>query len=461
MKSRFTRLIPLGIIILALILYLFPVPTIQARVITRAGALVLFAIGFWATGGLPEHLTALIFLLGAMISRVAPAQVVFSGFHAKALWLVFAGLILGVAIKKTQLGHRLARWLLDAFGHSYFGVLAGIVLVGMLFAFFIPATTGRVVLLIPVVLSMADRLGLSEGTRGRKGMVMAATMACFAPSCGILPANVPNMVLAGASESLYGITFGYADYLKWQYPVIGLLKGIGIVLLTYLLFPDRIHPTASSSHKGFEPFGREDGLLAFILTGTLLLWGTDFLHGISPAWIALAASVVTLMPFLRLFPGGSFGREIDLAPFFYVAGILGVGAVVADTGLGDVLGRVLLKVFHFAPDHDIKNFSLLIILHMIITLLTTVAGLPAVMGPLSADIAQKTGFPLFTVLMSQVIGYSNILLPYQVPPVVLGMQLGGVSTREGTRLTIALSVFSLIILLPANYLWWSLLGAFK
>ena len=214
MTGKIRRVAAGLVLISSVILYWMPPTGSASRELIRACALVVFAIGFWATGVLPEYLTALIFILMAMISKVAPAAVVFSGFHSSALWLVFGGLVLAVVVKRTGLGQRLAHWLLGFLGTSYFGVISGIVLVAMFVAFFMPSTTGRVVLLVPVVLAMAERLGFPEGSPGRNGMVMAATLGCFVPSCAVLPANVPNMVLAGASESLYDLTFSYGNYLS-------------------------------------------------------------------------------------------------------------------------------------------------------------------------------------------------------------------------------------------------------
>jgi anion transporter len=415
-------------------------------------------MGFWAIGALPEYVTALIFLLMATVSEVVPAAVVFSGFHSTALWLVFGGLVIAVAVKHTGLGQRLAQRLLDLLGRSYVGVISGIVLVTMLFSFIMPSAMARVVLLVPVVVAMAKRLNFSEGSPGRNGMVMATTLGCFVPSCAVLPSNVANMVLAGASESLYGLTFSYGNYLKLHYPVLGLMKGLAIVPLTCLLFPDRVNSTPALRHQMPEPLSVHEKVLALILSGTLLLWGTDFLHGISPAWVALGAALLCLLPFIKLLPDGAFKTEINFGPFFYVAGVLGMGAVVAKTGLGDILGRALLGLLDFEPGHNMRNFVRLVILYTAVSPITTIPGLPAVMTPLAADIATSTGFPLETVLMTQVIGYSNVILPYQLPPLVVGMQLGGVSATQGVRLTVALAAASILVLMPVNYLWWSLLG---
>ena len=460
MMSRTKGLSAILILIGAVIVYaILPAGSLGKEGI-RAASLVVLAIGFWATGVLPEHHTALLFLLLSVVSKVAPASVVFSGFHSSAAWLVFGGLVLAVSVRTTGLGLRTAHWLLDFFGTSYAAVVTGVVVLAALFSFFIPSTLGRIVLLVPIVTAMAERLGFSEGSPGHDGMVMASTMACYVPSCAVLPANVPNMVAAGAAESLYKISFSYAEYLKLHFPVTGFLKSLAIIILVCVLFPDRTRSVRSEAKRTEDPFSPRERMLTFLLLLTLLLWGTDFLHRVSPAWVAMAGALVCMLPFVGLFPDGDFGRAINLAPFFYVAGVLGLGAVVADTGIGNLVGRELIEEIGFEPGHDMRNFFSLVVLTTALGPLTTSPGLPAVFTPLGADLATGTGFPLVTVLMTQVIGFSTLLFPYQAPPVVVGMQLGRVKVRNGVRTTLALAVVSIFILTPINYFWWALLGIF-
>ncbi len=445
----------------AALLYAIPETGTLGREGIRATAFVVLAIGFWATGVLPEHHTALLFLLLSVIWKVAPASVVFSGFHSSAVWLVFGGVVLAVSVKATGLGERMASWLLGSFGGSYTAALTGVVVLAVLFGFFIPSTLGRVVLLVPVVTAMAERLGFLEGSPGRDGMVLASTLACYVPSCAVLPANVPNMVAAGAAESLYRVSFSYAEYLRLHFPVVGLLKSFAIIILIRVLFFDRIRPAGSAPKPKGEPFGSQERILTVILSVTLLLWGTDSLHGVSPAWVALAGALLCMLPFVGIFPDGDFGRAINLAPFFYVAGVLGLGAVVVHTGIGDVVGRELIQRIGFEPGHDVRNFFSLVLFSTALGPLTTAPGLPAVFTPLSEELAAATGFPLVTVLMTQVIGFSTLLFPYQVPPVVVGMQLGRVGAGKGVRATLALAVLSILILMPINYFWWALMGIFR
>ena len=200
------------------------------------GALALVAIGFWASGAIPEHLTAIIFFLVAMVFAIAPAPVVFSGFASSAFWLLFGGMIVGTAVQKTGLGARLARTMARRIGVSYTGVLASIMIVEMALAFVMPSSVGRVVLMMPVALSLADAFGFEAGTRGRTGIAMMAGLGAFLPGFGVLPANVPNLVLIGAADTLYGIKPVYGDYLLLHFPVIGLLKAVAIHFLVLAQF---------------------------------------------------------------------------------------------------------------------------------------------------------------------------------------------------------------------------------
>jgi di/tricarboxylate transporter len=130
-------------ILVAAVLLIMPVPEGASPVMMRSAALVLIALTLWATGALPEHITAITFLLLGMLLAVAPAQTVFAGFYSTAVWLVFGGLILGVAIRATGLGERLARLLVGLFGLTYVRLVAGIMIVSVLFSFVMPSSLGR------------------------------------------------------------------------------------------------------------------------------------------------------------------------------------------------------------------------------------------------------------------------------------------------------------------------------
>lgn len=60
--------------------------------------------------------------------------------------------------------------------------------------------------------------------------------------------------------------------------------------------------------------------------------------------------------------------------------------------------------------------------------------------------------------MTQVIGFSTVLLPYQAPPLVVAIQSGGLPAKEVVRMCLITAAITIILLWPLDYLWWKALG---
>lgn len=442
-------------LIAGILLFIFPPSGLEPPA-AKAAALAVIAVGFWATGALPEHVTAVGFFTLCMLIGVAPAGVVFGGFESTALWLVFGGLVIGLAMRHTGLGERVAGGLVRYCASGYGAAIGGLLIISLVLGFLMPSSLGRVTLLMPIAVALADRLGFEAGSNGRIGMVLAVNFGVHVPTFTILPANIPNMVLVGAMEKLYGLTPLYGEYLLLHFPVLGLLKTVVTFFLILWLFPDRVRVRAAAEQSG-KALASDQRLLALVLALSLGFWVTDFLHHISPAWISMAAALFCLIPATRMLPPNAFA-SIGFGGLFFVAGIMGLGAVVADTGLGDALIGELLKVLPLAPDQPAGNFAALALVATAINPITTLPGVPAVLTPLAQQMADAAGLPLKSVLMVQVLGFSTIVLPYVSAPLVVGMQLGGERLRHATRLCLWLTLPTLLLLWPLDYLWWRLLG---
>ena len=437
-------------------LLLFPpdgLPPSQAKAL----ALGVIAIGYWATGVVPEHLTALLLFLLAMLLDAAPPRTIFSGFFSGALWLVYAGLILGLAVKSTGLGERVARRLAQRLGGSYTGLIGGIVLVGVILGFVMPSSMGRVILLVPIALAVAEHFGFEHGSNGRTGMVLAAAFGAHVPTFAILPANVPNMVLVGASETIYAISPMYGQYLLLHFPILGLLKALAIIALIARLFPDRPR-VRRETPTPLAPLSGQERTLAWVLTAALILWMTDFIHHISPAWVALGAALFLLWPGIDVVSGRQFSRDLNYGSLFFVAGVMGLGAMVSESGLGGRLAHELLSVIPLERGHPALNYLSLTFTSLVTGMVTTLPGVPAVLTPLAGTMAKATGLPLKTVLMTQVLGFSTTILPYQSASLVVGMQMAGERLGPSVKLCLILAFITLVLFMPLDFLWWRLLG---
>ncbi|PKR90510.1 sodium:sulfate symporter [Pleomorphomonas diazotrophica] len=421
-------------------------------------AIVLVTLGLWATALVPGYFASLLLFSSVLIAGLQPAPLVFSGFASAAVWLIISGFVIGAAVNATGLDGRLAGVIAPFLTRSYPRLIGGLMLASMILGFLMPSSVGRAVVMVPIGMALADRCGFAKGSNGRIGIAAILAIGCNMPSFAILPSNIPNMVLAGSAETILGIHFTYTDYLLLHYPVLGIVKSTLTVALVLALFPaqvgDPLGTVAVSAATGKSGQGKVIGILIL----TLIFWMTDSLHGINSAWIGLGAAVLLLAPGIDVVGPQAFRQSIDFGLLLFVAGALALGALVGASGLGSRLGAFLTSVLPLAPGNDAANFFSLTFLSFVTSMFTTVPSAPAVLTPMTGDLATLTGYGATTVLMTQVVGFSTVLFPYQVGPLVVAMQLSGEKLDHLVRVTVPLALITLVVLVPIDFLWWKLLG---
>lgn len=423
-----------------------------------SAALLLFTLGFFAIAIVPESFTALLFFVFGTMGAIAPATILFSGFTTGAFWLVFAGLILGDAMKATGLADALARAMLLARAPRSYGGLVGLVaLLSGLLCFIMPSTPARILLLLPLVTTMAARLGLAPGSRGYLGVCLTSILASYYIGATILTANAPNLVLAGAAESLHEIPLRYTSYLWALFPVLGVLK-LGVLwLLMAKLFAAPLQESPRDAAAA-RPLDGPQRRLAVLLTLTLLGWLTDSLHQIHPAWISLTAVAVCLLPRVGVLPTSALNNPINIGPLLYLAAALGIGALIDHSGLVDVFAERISTVMALAESRDYAHYVKVGLFTTLAGLFTTNPGLPALTVPLTVPLLGQSGWSVEAGLMLTAVGYTTLLAPYQSPPIVIGLHVAGIPMRRALLITLALGVLSIVLLWPLNYLWWRLFG---
>ncbi len=433
-------------------------PSFLTPTTSKAAAFTVVILSLLATGFIAEYLTALIFFTGAMLLDIASPSTIFSGFSSGAFWLVFGGLVLGVGINVTGLGKRIAALVAARLKRSYAGLIGGLLFSSVLSGFLMPSSLGRVILLVPIAMTIAEQFGLKKGRKGYTGVVSAVVLGSFLPGFAILPANVPNMILTGLSETLYTYSPLYGEYLLLHFPVLGIVKTLLLYIFILKLFPDTISIDSEAKQKHSEGMTRNEKTLALVLLAMLTLWISDFLHHISPAWVAMAGACIVLLPFVNIVTPQLFQQKINFGSLFYIAGILGLGQMIYHTGLGDLLAKQCISIIPFDSATPFLNYMYLSCLSMITGVFTTQPGIPAVLTPLAGELAESTGFSIKVVIMNQMLGVSHPIFPYQVPPLLIGLHMAGVHLLEGFKLCLLLALSAIVLLFPLNYQWWCVLG---
>ena len=415
--------------LIAALLLILPPPEGVGAGAMRAAAVMVLAIGIWATNVVPSFYGALLFFLAAMVLGVAPAKVVFSGFASGAVWLVFGGIIIGQSVKQTGLDVRLVRAFLSHFPNALLPMIYGLFWISASLGFVIPSASGRIIMLVPVILALARRLGFEQGSKGETGLILAGAMGTMVPGFAILPANVPNMSLFGAMESVYGLQLAYGEYLFLNFPILSIGALVLYPLVLWRLFREPLRPNGSD--VGFIPWSAKDWRLMAILGAALLLWITDTVHGISPAWVALGAALICTLPRFGLMPTKALAEDVNYGPILYVAAIIGLGAVATHSGVGSLIAQATMSLMRHGPGQDFANFYAMTGITALVGIFTTMPAQPAIPVPMAEATAKTSGWPLLSVVMTAVPTWSMMLFPYQGPPLVLAVALCNLRGGQG------------------------------
>ena len=458
MRLRLTTLTSQGVacagVATGIVLALYGTSLGEAGDIWKAAGIGCAALTLFATRVVPEIVTAFCIFLAALALSGIPRDEVFSGFMSGGVWLLVSGIILGAAITATGLAARVSERLIGLTGPSYPRAILIIAAAGMALGVLIPSTMPRIVVMIPIAAALAERLGLAPSGKGAIGLIATATTATLLPTYAILTANLPTIVQVGAMDELYGVHSTYSGYLLQQLPV-NILR---FVLLVVLMMSFTHEPVSSEGATGEpKPHRPEQRRLLFVLGCTILLWMTDFAHGIPPAWVALTAATIVIWPRFGMLKPSAMKEQIDLTPPIFFASIVTVVATARGAGLDQILADFIINRLPLG-DGGLSSLYCVYGFSMILSHLTLAPAAPAVLVPFAEPLAQATGLSLEVISMTQILGISTPAIPYQAPPLIVAMSISKVPNAVYLRICAWLALAVAIVGVPLTYFWWQAIG---
>jgi len=189
----------------------------------------------------------------ALSGILTPAEVV-SGFGMPVVVMIAGLFIVGEGLFRTGLAASAGHWLIKVGGTSEIRLLLFMIpLVAFLSAFM--SSTGTVALLIPVVLSMSHKSGMSPSK-----LLMPLAFASLVGGMLTLIGTPPNIVVSSQMEMA-----GLAPFEFFDFTPIGLI--ILLVAMIYLIFfarhllPNRGIRNPDNPHPYFHDFAERYGIV--------------------------------------------------------------------------------------------------------------------------------------------------------------------------------------------------------
>lgn len=343
----------------------------------KSMALFAFALIMWIARPIPIYLTSIILiLLLPLIGAVEDQEIVFGALGFDIIWLMVSAFVLTSAMSATNLGKRIALYLTTKFAKTPTQVLVVFVIVNYILAFFVPSTTARASLIVPIALIILEIYKAVPGKSnfGRLLMLQGFQNNAFATSV-VMTATSAQVLAIGFINEQAGGDVGYMEWLLGSLPqaiittVIAFI--VGMCLYKYKdEMTGAMGGAAETLKKQLEELGpisvREKKAL-FIFLLTLFLWATGdyqeawFGFEISTEQTAVLGMLLCLLPGIGVISWKEANIKWDL--MIFSAGAYAVGNAVDDSGAASWLIGNLVEAIGL----DRMNPSLVAVILIFIT----------------------------------------------------------------------------------------------
>ncbi|MEH7114365.1 DASS family sodium-coupled anion symporter [Neobacillus niacini] len=335
--------IPIAIIVILLLL-LMPTPeglepAAQKSIAIFAGALVL-----WITTPIPIYLTSLIaILLLPLVGAVEDQEVAFGTLGFDVIWLMVSAFVLTSAMMKSNLGRRFSLWMVTQFGKTPTRALAVLVIINFVLAFFVPSTTARATLMLPICLILLEVYKAIPGkSRLGKVMMLQGLQADALATSGVMTATSGNIIAVGFINEQAGGSIGYMDWLFASMPsaIITMTITFFIGLKLFSIKEEGNFENVMDSLKGelkkLGSFSIAEKKASVIFILTVLLWATGDYHEawfgfeISTEQTAVIAALLCLLPKVGMLEWKDANIKWEL--MIFAAGAYAAGNALDESG---------------------------------------------------------------------------------------------------------------------------------
>ncbi|HCH51589.1 MAG TPA: permease [Proteus sp.] len=345
--------IPLALFVL---LVLFFMPTPEGLSIEGQKAIAIFcaALILWVCGSLPIYLTSmLVIVLLPLTGTVAKEKVVFGTLGYDVIWLMVSAFVLTSAMIKSNIARRFALWMITKFGQTPKKALFVLILINFSLVFFVPSTTARATLMVPICMILLEiHKAIPGKSNYGKLMMLQGVQADALATSGVMTGTAANIIAVGFINSQAGGSIGYMDWLIASFPlaIVGMTISffIGLKLFSFkgeVDFEGSLEKLKKErSQLGALTKNEKKAMCIFLMA--VFLWATESYHQemfsfkISVYMTAVIAAILCLMPRIGLLTWNEANIKWDL--MIFAAGAYAAGNTLESTqGAQWLIGKMV------------------------------------------------------------------------------------------------------------------------
>jgi len=414
--------------------------------------LFVFVMFLWIFDIVPTGIGAVIFGVSLVIfigGKTMPVTVAFAGFANATLWLIIGAFLIGEATVKTGLAKRIALYVMKIGVHgasgrsAYNHIVLSLWASSLILALLTPSGTVRVVMYIPIM------MGILNAYKAKITSNMAANLFLHVYWAGILGSNLwytgtnINGAVVGIAKAITGYSPSWTTWTVWNF-VPCVFMFVGLYFINNWVFPPEkelveqvvgesfVTEEVAKMGKTTKPEWRA---LAFFGMA-ILLWVTQPLHGIDPAWVAIGIGALLFLPTIGVL-GVKALNNISWDTILLLGVALGIGGILKAVGL-DVwivdtfLTPIMAPFMHSGTIGFAFGAGLLTaIVHF---LMASGSSETSAIAPLVAKFAQQSQLNVLLATLVVSRAAMNVLIfPYQSTPMVAMWGTGYMDIRKAIK----------------------------
>jgi anion transporter len=446
-------------LLLAAVLWVLPLPGDLGLAGRKMLVVTLFTVIWWVFNVVPPAYSTLFMLLGYLLLGLAGPDVVFHIWTLPLMWLIVGAFLIAAAVTKSGLAQRVAYFFMIRYATSYRSLIILTYVLGFVLSFLIPHPFPRALLMMSLVRAIIQKAGMNKADAASLGLsVFVATTA----TSTILLTGDSTLNIATVGFS--GLNVSWLDWVKYM-AVPGIASSLLMMGLHLLVFKQtgQVNIDRAEIQREQQKLGsmsRDEIVSLLWVLAALILWATDFLHHIDPAWVALIVVVGLALPKVGdILDAKDISAGINWPIIFFVMGAFAIGSVSKTTGMAEWLAKVLMPT---TPSQNPYVFAALVggvtmLIHMV---LGSALACMSIVAPPLVHYATLAGWnPLFPALLIYTAVAIHYIFPFQHVTILLGQgETGGYDTRQVLKYGIPLTIVALIVLIPIEVTWWKILG---
>lgn len=419
--------------------------------------ITFWAILTWAFDLIQYAVVAIFLPVLYIIFGLSDVSIAFSGWLSTSTWITLGGLLFGSAFLRSGLAKRIAYKMISLTKGDFKGIVIALMLTCLIITPAIPSVMGKVVLMMPITIEICNALSLKKGDKTAAALVMVVFFALWSPKMAFPTASTDAILATGILVDSYHYDITWLGWAK-DMLVPALLWTFVSVGLVFFLRPSNVKLDKKErleKYHNLGPMSKQEKKLAVMMLLVVILFATEQIHGIAPAYILVVISFICFIPQVDLLDSTEF-KKVDFSVVFFLAGVVSMGAVASEIGITRSIVDAIQPLLS-GHSNFILSMSLYVFSIAMNFLLNPMALIATLLGPVT-ELCMELGYSPMLGAYSMIMGFNQALFPYEIAPFMLVFSYGYMKMGPTVKIMAIRIVAGILFTAFITYPYWHVVG---